>query len=236
MKHPLIAMGLLGILGTATVVGCVKPAHAANSNVEAALQSYGDLSMFYQALLNTGVINELDEDGHYTIFAPTNAAFAEIRPQTYPCFYAVQCRPQIAAILREHIILDNHPMADLTSYGYGIRTLGDHRIHVQQDFVNDYSVDGHKILSKTETSGNTIYRVSGVIATPQELSQFQSATYVPAAGYIPDDGTVTTEKTVTRKLHHHPTQAVVYPSGDMAAPDNSTGSQTTIVTHTYSNQ
>ena len=48
--------------------------------------------MFYQALLNTGVASELNENTEYTVFAPTNAAFTEIQPRAYPCFYSAQCR------------------------------------------------------------------------------------------------------------------------------------------------
>lgn len=235
MKKTLVVAGLLGLLSTTSILGWTHQANANNSNVEYALQSYGDLSMFYQALLNTGVINELREGEHYTIFAPTNSAFAEIRPQTYPCFYATECRPQIAVMLRDHILEDNHPLADLTSYGYGIRTIGDRRIHVQQDYVNDYSIEGHKILSRTEVGGNVIYRINGVITTPQELAQFrQGVAYVPAT-YVPDDNNVVTEKTVTRKTYRRAPLPDSYPSGDVDAPANDS-SQTTIITHTYTTE
>ncbi len=83
----------------AASISFAPAARANNSHVEAAIQSFGDLSMFYQALLNTGVINELREDQHYTVFAPTNNAFSAIHPQTYPCFYAVECR---SADCRDH--------------------------------------------------------------------------------------------------------------------------------------
>jgi uncharacterized surface protein with fasciclin (FAS1) repeats len=234
MKHPLIAMGLLGLLGTTSIIGWVKPVHAANSNVEAALQSYGDLSMFYQALLNTGVINELNENEHYTIFAPTNAAFAEIRQQNYPCFYAVECRPQIAELLRNHIIQGRHDLADLDSYGYGIKTMADRRVHVEEAYVNDFSVEGRKIMSKTDVGGDVIYRLNGVISTPQELAQFSSVQYVPTAAYVPDSSV--TERTVTRKVYHTAPISQAYPAGDMASPVYGNDGSTTVITNTYTTE
>ena len=102
MKKHLKVFSVLAIFLTAAT--CAAPAKANNSEVESILQSYGDTSMFYQALQNTGVLNELSENRSYTIFAPTNAALAQITPQSYPCFYAVQCRPQIAVMMRNHIV------------------------------------------------------------------------------------------------------------------------------------
>ncbi len=232
MKHPLIAMSLIGLLGTTPVV-CWSPAHAANSNVEAALQNYGDLSMFYQALLNTGVINELNENQRYTIFAPTNAAFAsQIRRETYPCFYAEQCRPQIAAILRNHIVLGRYDLRDLVTYGAGVQTSSGRFVHVDEPYVAEYSVDGQRILSKGEVGGSVVYRINGVLVSPRDLSQFQTVRYVPVPGGV------TTEKTVIRKTYHTPVVPEAYPAGGMVpesviVPD---GGETTTVIHSYTTE
>ena len=91
MKYALMTTAAFLLLGAGAL-----PALATNSNVESVLQSHGDLSLFYQALHNTGVADELKEDGEYTIFAPTNTAFAEIQPHEYPCFYSAQCRDKVA--------------------------------------------------------------------------------------------------------------------------------------------
>jgi uncharacterized surface protein with fasciclin (FAS1) repeats len=212
------------VAGTAALILMPVPAHANNSAIEAAIQSFGDLSMFYQALLNTGVINELQENQHYTLFAPTNEAFASIQPQTYPCFYAVQCRPQIAAIMRDHILLGGRDLKELVGYGQGIATLGPRPVHVDEPYVGKYAVDDNSILSKTEINGNYVYRIAGVIALPQELSQFQMVSYTPTV----------TKKTVTTYTTDNPVQS--YPSGTMieqpANGDNVTERTTVIRTYT----
>jgi len=229
MKHPLITMSLLALFGTITVAPL--PAQAENSSVEAAIRSYGDLGVFYQALLNTGVINEMNENERYTIFAPTDAAFTQIERQNYPCFYSVQCRPQIAVLLRNHIIVGRYDLKELVTYGGGIRAGGAARLYVEEPFVGDYTVDGRKILSKGEVAGNIIYRIDGVITNPQELTQFQTVSYVPSGD------TVTTEKTVTRKTYRSGLPET-YPAGTMGTittpADNS--SQTTTVIRSYTTQ
>src|SRR5262249_10356014 len=137
---------------------------------------------------------------HYTIFAPVNSAFARIRPMDYPCFYSEQCRPEIAELLRNHIVLGQHDLKDLVTYGSGIQTAGNRFVHVEEHYVGDYTVEGQKILTKAEMNGNIVYRVDGVISLPEELAHFERLKAIPASTAT----TVTTEKTVTRKIYHRP--------------------------------
>jgi uncharacterized surface protein with fasciclin (FAS1) repeats len=226
MKKQLSTVSMIALL-TGAVLMTPSAVHANNSHIEAAMQSFGDLSMFYQALLNTGVINELREDQHYTVFAPTNEAFVAIQPANYPCFYAVQCRPQIAAILRDHIIVGEHGLKDLVSYGRPLATMGPRKVYVDEPYVGKYAVDNNTILSKTEVDGNIVYRIDGVIALPQELATFQTVTYTPSS--------VVTKKTVTTYTTQQPVQEA-YPSGGMvdepAEGDSVTEKTTVIRTYT----
>ena len=237
MKTYAYAFSLALLLGTTLLIPL--PARAGNRNIEAALQSFGDLSGFYQALLNTGVINELTENQHYTVFAPTNAALAQITPQAYPCFYAPQCRPQIASLLRGHILMGRHDTPMLVTYGQGIQSLNGTTIHVREPYVNDFTVDNRTILSKTETGGNVIYRIDGVLASPQDLAQFQTATYAQPAPppVIVPTTTIATQRIMTT---YDPTTTPLEPNPantaaektTTAAPDNATETTTVITGYT----
>lgn len=128
--------------------------------------------MFYQAMLTTGVAKELNNDTEYTVFAPTNASFARIRQRDFPCFYSIQCRTQVAAILRNHIVPRNENINQFQKWGGDIITLGDRRIDVEEPYKGHYTVEGHHVLYQNESHkgphirGNkiTIYRIDGVIA------------------------------------------------------------------------
>jgi uncharacterized surface protein with fasciclin (FAS1) repeats len=221
-------MSLYGLLSATPFIGYAAPAAAYSGNVQMALQNYGDLSMFQQAMVTTGQINELNDNEHYTIFAPINASFVTIHPQAYPCFYSEQCRPQIAALLRNHIIPGRHDLRELVTAGSGVQTLGPRRIHVDEPYRGDYTVDGQKILSKSEINGNIIYRIDGVIRTPSELAQFQSVNTSP-------DEVVTTRKTVTTTTYHAPGATPPVPAMNPVMNDGSE-SMTTTVTKTYSTE
>jgi uncharacterized surface protein with fasciclin (FAS1) repeats len=219
------------LIGSASVFAVV-PANANNVHIEEAIRSFGDLSMFYQAMVNTGVAAELREDQHYTIFAPTNAAFASIQPHVYPCFYEVQCRPQIAALLHNHILVGRYDLKDLVTYGQGVQTAGTRSVLIEEPFVHQYTVDGRAIMTKAEVAGNIVYRIDGVLTDPQELSQFQTVNYV-----VPEPG-VTTQKTVTTYTTVAP-NPTLYPAGGFVAPagipDEDVTRKTTVI-RTYTTE
>lgn len=186
MRHPFAVMTVLGLL-----VGSISSAFASNLSVESLLASQGDLSLFYQALLNTGVASELNENTEYTIFAPTNAAFTKIQPSAYPCFYSAQCRREVAAVLRNHIVPRNESINDLSKWGGNpIPTIGNRGLYVEETYKGQYTVEGKNVLHQSEGDKVSLYPIDGVIANRQELAQFR----MQPIGEVP--GTVT-ERTVT---------------------------------------
>jgi uncharacterized surface protein with fasciclin (FAS1) repeats len=224
---------LFALCAAVTLFAAV-PALANNKGVETVLRSYGDTSLFYQALINSGVDNELREDQSYTVFAPTNAAFADINPQTYPCFYSVQCHPQLAQFVREHIIAGRHPLDDLTTYGAGIGTLANTGLHIDETYVGQYAVNDRAILSTGDSGGSIVYRIDGVLAAPQDMSAFTAVSYVPS-------GAVTTRRTVTTTTYVAPPPAVLIdPATGIAVPPTLVvpggGVERTTVVHTYQGQ
>ncbi|MGB9154626.1 MAG: fasciclin domain-containing protein [Alphaproteobacteria bacterium] len=177
MKVRFATIAMLGLLGIMTA-----PAHATNSNVENALAGRADLSMFHQALINTGVANELQENMEYTIFAPTDAAFSQISPSVYPCFYSVQCRAQVAAVLRNHIVPRNESVYLFSKWGGGIPTLGNRTLYVEEPYKDQYTVEGRTVLDQMAGSESlrmegervSLYRIDGVIIDDNELAQFRN--------------------------------------------------------------
>jgi len=168
-KYLFVATTVLGLMGSA-----IAPAHANNSEVENALASQSNLSTFYQALINTGVAGELHENTEYTVFAPTNAAFAEIRPNVYPCFYSVQCRDGVAAVLRNHIVPRNETISDFAKWGGDIPTIGNRTLYVEEAYKDQYTVEGHYVLTRRVGDDVSLYSIDGVIASDRDLAMFRT--------------------------------------------------------------
>ncbi len=169
MKCRLVMMVILGALISAS------PALANNKAVEIAIRSHPELSTFYEALISTGVMNELKENEDYSVFAPTNDAFVQINAQEYPCFYSSQCREEVAAILRNHIIDEKYTIVELVKRGGNpASSIGKNDIYVEEPFKGKYQAEGHNVIAATETDGSIVFPIDGVVLQDNELDQFRN--------------------------------------------------------------
>lgn len=167
MKTPLILASLLAALSL--------PAYANNAQVEAAIKADAELAVFYQALANTGVLQELKANRSYTVFAPTNTAFTEVTTGKYPCFYASECKAQVATVLRNHIVEGKVRLSDSVKYKGGLHSLDKGFLYIGEVNPNYYEVNSRSIIAAKEFSGGALYKVDGVLANARELSAFYVA-------------------------------------------------------------
>jgi len=230
MKRHLIVTLTIGLFGSAPAL-VPSSAFANNRGVESALASYSDTSVFYQALMNTGVLSELHEGVHYTIFAPTNEAIAQISPDIYPCFYSGRCRPEVADVLRNHITVGRQSLKEL-AHEAEIPTIGRNWVYAETPYVGQYTVGNRDVLSGAELNGNMVYRVDGVIVSNAQLAQFQAfpdsparvhtvVTYRPSASVlVPGGDFYEAPETITKTTVHRYVTPQGYPAG---------GDETTII-------
>ncbi len=193
MQNAIKKVGIFALFIAA--IGSTPYAHAENRDVEATMQTLGDVSMFDQGLTNSGVAHDMHDNQHYTIFAPVNAAFVDVPQAAYPCFYASPCRPQIAALLRDHIVPGRHDLKELSEFSDKVDTLGARPVHVEEKFVGDYTVNGKRILSKAESNGNIIYRIDGLLADREDMEYFRTArqsNQLPEGAIVQDSVTTVT--------------------------------------------
>lgn len=212
MKHTLLTVAL----ATTVFAFSAHPVQASNRGVEEAIAGRADLSIFYQALVNTGVINELRPDVKYTVFAPTNAAFNAVPSAQYPCFYSELCRADVADVLRNHIVPGEEYVDTVARQKGGVYSMDRRYIAIAEPHRNDYTVDSHDIISTSMIGAGVIYKINGVIADKYELSAFEALPLIPQPP-------MAEEKTTT--------VTTVDPSCDLPpCPDNV--SRTTTITRT----
>jgi hypothetical protein len=165
------------------------PAMADNATIEDAIKRRPDLSSFYQALVNTGVNRELRADATYTVFAPTNEAFAKLTAEKYPCFYAASCRSEIADVMRNHIVPGEVHVTDVVRQRGGLYSIDKRFIAVAAPAV----VGGRNVTSTNLLAGGILYKIDGLIANERELAAFQYPQYT----YLPGEQvTTTTRRTI----------------------------------------
>lgn len=113
MRQPLAAA--LSLLLIASLGACHQPkqpqaggkttaaATAGKTDLVATLGSSGDLSTVSRLIGTAGLQKALSGRADYTIFAPTDAAFASLPGDQRALLENAQGRPQLIALLRQHI-------------------------------------------------------------------------------------------------------------------------------------
>ncbi|GAB5388946.1 MAG: hypothetical protein Alpg2KO_19140 [Alphaproteobacteria bacterium] len=73
-----------------------------------------DLSMFQMAVEAAGLTAQIREADGYTIFAPSNAAFAKLRPDALMALLAPENRGRLKSILSHHILRNEVTTSEVT--------------------------------------------------------------------------------------------------------------------------
>jgi uncharacterized surface protein with fasciclin (FAS1) repeats len=96
MRHIILALMALFAINTAQAVE--------TKDVIEVIQSNPNYSTLSNLLFQADLVNTLQGQGPYTIFAPTNAAFAKLPPQTLQDLNKHENKDKLIAILKFHII------------------------------------------------------------------------------------------------------------------------------------
>ena len=97
-------------LGKARAIAAVSP-QASDTLIEKAAEA-GKFSTLLSAIEAAGVNETLNSPGTFTIFAPTDAAFAKLPAGTMDMLMAPENRDQLIALLRMHVVAGEAITAD----------------------------------------------------------------------------------------------------------------------------
>jgi uncharacterized surface protein with fasciclin (FAS1) repeats len=121
------------------------PAEAAGTIVDVA-SGNADFSTLVAAVKAAGLVETLSGDGPFTVFAPTNDAFAKLPAGTVDALLKPENKDQLAAILTYHVVAGKVMSSDLTD-GQKVKT-------VQGEELTVGVADGKVTL--TDANGNTV--------------------------------------------------------------------------------
>lgn len=116
-------------------------APAASDIVETAMAA-GQFETLAAALQAAGLVDTLKSDGPFTVFAPTDAAFAKLPAGTVEMLLKPENRDRLVEILTYHVVPGRYPAARVVS----MDTAGT----VQGDAV-DITVDGSTVMVDAAT-------------------------------------------------------------------------------------
>ncbi len=127
-----------------------------------------DFSTLVELVTAANLAETLSGEGPFTVFAPTNEAFAAVPAETVA---ALKADPSgaLTDVLKLHVISGNVDAAAATAAaGTCVETLGG-KVKVEKDAEGNLTIGGAKIV-KTDIKGSngTIHVIDGVITAPSE--------------------------------------------------------------------
>ena len=82
-------------------------------DIIATAASQPNLKIFIRAVMETGLYDYLREEGPFTIFTPTDAAFEKLPPKTIEQLF--QDKEKLTDLLAQHIMLDKMSLKNASS-------------------------------------------------------------------------------------------------------------------------
>jgi uncharacterized surface protein with fasciclin (FAS1) repeats len=162
-----MGMGKLLVL-TAAVTGLAVGSaklHAASGDIVDTAVSAGQFKTLAAALKAAGLVDTLKSSGPFTVFAPTDEAFAKLPAGTVENLLKPENKDQLAAILTYHVVPGKVMAADVIKLDEAATVNGK---------MIDVSVAGDKVMAndatvtKTdiEASNGVIHVIDSVILPP----------------------------------------------------------------------
>lgn len=134
---------------------------AAAQDIVALAQATPDLSTLVTAVTAADLVETLQGEGPFTVFAPSNAAFTAADDVVAPLLEPA-AKEQLADVLTYHVVPQKLTAADLTD-GAGLETVqgGTLRVAVDGDTVtvNDIPVE----MADVEASNGVVHVIGGVL-------------------------------------------------------------------------
>jgi transforming growth factor-beta-induced protein len=150
----------------------ILPEAAASAEAETALDIVDTaaaderFSTLVAAIQAAGLVDTLKGEGPFTVFAPTNDAFAKLPAGTLDTLLMPENKQQLIDILTYHVVPGSVKAAEVVELGQAETVLGQPvqiRVEGEQVYINDAQV----MITDIETSNGVIHVIDAVILPAQ---------------------------------------------------------------------
>jgi uncharacterized surface protein with fasciclin (FAS1) repeats len=163
MKKMMIA----GIAAAMTITGAANMgAAAADKDIVDTAVAAGSFKTLAKALLAADLVQTLKGSGPFTVFAPTDEAFAKLPAGTLETLLKPENKPKLQRILKAHVVAGKVMAADVVKVSPAKAVSGDTlRIAARDGGV---TVDGAKVVKTDIAASNGIIHVIDSVILPKD--------------------------------------------------------------------
>ena len=152
-----IVAGALALSSTAALAG----GHAKKDIVDTALANE-QFSTLVAAVQAAGLVDTLKGDGPFTVFAPTNDAFAKLPAGTVENLLKPENKDQLVAVLTYHVLPGKVMAADIVGKTLSTATVQGSMVDIKA--TNGVMIDGATVTAADiETTNGVIHVIDTVI-------------------------------------------------------------------------
>lgn len=154
----------IAALAFSTLVITPTTAQAADSTVVAVASGNPDFSTLVAAVKAAGLVDTLNGEGPFTIFAPTNAAFEKLPAGTLDDLLKPENKEKLTAILTYHVVPGKVMAADVATGKVKTVQGGELDVKVEDGSV---TVNGAKVVQTDIVGSNGVIHVIDSVVLPE---------------------------------------------------------------------
>ena len=139
---------------------------AAHPDIVDTAVAAGDFETLTAALTAAGLVDTLKGDGPFTVFAPTDEAFAALPPGTVENLLKPENKDQLIAILSHHVVAGDVSSAEVVRLTEA-QTLNGQSVSILSD-QGKVEVDGATVIAADVEASNGVIHVIDRVILPKE--------------------------------------------------------------------
>lgn len=151
-------------IAIAALGACATPSSSSKDIVDTAVGA-GSFGTLVAAVQAAGLVDTLKGDGPFTVFAPTDEAFAALPAGTVDTLLKPENRDQLVKILTYHVVAGNYPASSLAGKRGGLASVQGQGLHI--DGRNGVTVEGANVISADVIASNGVIHVIDSVLLPK---------------------------------------------------------------------
>ena len=154
---------VLSILSASALAACA-PMTSKDPDIVDIAASNDDFSTLVAAVKAAGLVETLKGDGPFTVFAPTNAAFAALPDGTVESLLKPENRDQLVAVLTYHVVPGAVTSDQLAGQRLNVATVNGASVHV--DGRKGVRVNKARVTTADIAASNGVIHVIDAVLLP----------------------------------------------------------------------
>jgi uncharacterized surface protein with fasciclin (FAS1) repeats len=158
---------IAAIMATGTVATAAPKANPASKDIVETAVAAGSFHTLAKALQAAGLVDALKGPGPFTVFAPTDEAFAKLPPGALDDLLKPENKDKLRAVLTYHVLPGDFPAAKVVALS-SAKTLNGENLQITATGGNVMVNNAHVVKADIPASNGVIHVIDTVIMSPTQ--------------------------------------------------------------------